>query len=49
LKYADADYDPRSKSEIILEAIEAYLGGVASHQQRKVKVGDKEIEYSSFD
>lgn len=49
LKYAAADYDPRSKSQIILEAIEAYLGGVASHQQRRVKVGDKEIEYSSFD
>lgn len=49
LKHVDADYDPRSKAEKILEAIEAYLGGVASHQQRRVKVGDKEIEYSSFD
>lgn len=49
LKYAPDDYDPRSKSEIILEAIEAYLGGVASHQQKRVKVGDKQIEYSSFD
>lgn len=49
LKYVDAEYDPRSKAEKILEAIEAYLGGVASHQQRRIKVGDKEIEYSSFD
>ena len=49
LKFVDAGYDPRSEAEKILEAIEAYLGGVASHQQRRVKVGDKEIQYSSFD
>lgn len=49
LKYADANFDPRSKAKITLEAIEAYLAGTATHQQRKVKVGEKEIEYSSFD
>lgn len=49
LKYADDSYDPTSENKKILEAIKAYLGGVASHQQRKVKVGDKEIQYSSFD
>ena len=49
LKYADDSYDPTSENKKILQAIKAYLGGVASHQQRKVKVGDKEIQYSSFD
>ena len=49
LKYADDSYDPTSENKKILQAIKAYLGGVASHQQRKVKVGDKEIEYSSFE
>ena len=49
LKYADDSFDPTSENKKILEAIKAYLGGVASHQQRKVKVGDKEIQYSSFD
>lgn len=49
LKYADQSFDPTSENKKILQAIKAYLGGVASHQQRKVKVGDKEIEYSSFD
>ena len=49
LKYADQNYDPASENQKILQAIKAYLGGVATHQQRKVKVGDKEIQYSSFD
>lgn len=49
LKHTDSNYDPRSKARIILEAIEAYLAGVATHQQKKVKVGQKEIEYSTFD
>ncbi len=49
LKYADDSYDPTSENKKILQAIKAYLGGVASHQQKRVKVGDKEIEYSSFD
>lgn len=48
LKYASADYDHRSNNRKILDAITAFLGGVASHQQRRVKVGDKEIEYSSY-
>lgn len=49
LKYAAPDYDPRSKAQIILDAIEAYLGGRASSQQKQVSVGDKKIIYSSFD
>lgn len=49
LKYADDSYDPTSENKKILQAIKAYLSGVASHQQKRVKVGDKEIEYSSFD
>lgn len=49
LKHASSNYDPRSKAKIILQAIEAYLSGVATHQQRKVRVGEKQIEYSSFD
>lgn len=49
LKYVSADYDPRSKAKITLDAIEAYLSGVATHQQRKVRVGDKQIEFSSYD
>lgn len=49
LKYVDANYDPRSEAEKILEAIEAYLAGRASSQQKEVSVGDKRIIYSSFD
>lgn len=49
LKYADANFDPRSEAKKILDAINAYLGGTATHQQRRVKVGEKEIEYSSYD
>lgn len=49
LKYVDANYDPRSKAEITLQAIEAYLAGRASSQQKEVSVGDKRIVYSSFD
>lgn len=46
---APEDYDFKSKNEIALEAITAFLQGTANSQQRRVKVGDKEIEYSSFD
>lgn len=49
LKYADADYDPRSSAQKILEAIDAYLAGTATHQQKKVRVGQKQIQYSSYD
>lgn len=49
LKHTDANYDPRSNAQKILEAIDAYLAGTATHQQRKVKVGQKQIEYSSYD
>lgn len=40
--------DPRSTAEITLEAIDAALAGRATSQQRKIQVGDKSIEYSSF-
>lgn len=49
LKYADESFDPRSSNRIILQAIKAYLAGTASSQQRRVKCGQKQIEYSSFD
>ena len=49
LKFAPINYDPRSPARIILDAIDAYLAGIATHQQKKVRVGDKEIEYSSYD
>ena len=49
LIYTSSGYDPQSDNRKILEAIDAYLAGIASSQQRRVKVGDKEIEYSSFD
>lgn len=46
---APEDYDFRSKNQIALEAITAFLQGTANSQQRRVKVGDKQIEYSSFE
>lgn len=49
LKYASQDYDPRSPAEISLAAITAFMQGRATAQQRHIKVGDKEIEYSSFE
>lgn len=49
LKYASQDYDPRSPAEIALDAITAFMQGRATAQQRHIKVGDKEIEYSSFE
>lgn len=49
LKYASQDYDPRSHAEIALDAITAFMQGRATAQQRHIKIGDKEIEYSSFE
>lgn len=49
LKYAAADFDGRSPAEIALEAITAFMNGRATAQQRVIKVGDKEIQYSSFE
>lgn len=48
LKYVSSAYDPRSNAAKILDAINAYLAGVATHQQRRIKVGEKQIEYSSY-
>ena len=49
LLYADDDYDPRSNTEITLEAIDAMLEGRANSQHRKVQIGDKSIEYSTLE
>ena len=49
LETAPDDFDFRSEAEKTLEAINSFLAGTASHQQKRIKVGDKEIEYSSFD
>lgn len=49
LAYAPDDYDPRSRAEIVIEAIDAMLGDRATAQQRKIQLGDKSIEYSSLD
>lgn len=49
LKYADDSFDPTSENKKVLQAIKAYLAGTASSQQRRVKCGQKQIEYSSFD
>ena len=49
LKYVSSGYDPRTPAKKILDAINAYLSGIATHQQRRVKVGDKEIQYSSYE
>lgn len=46
---APEDYDFRSKNEIALEAIICFLQGKATAQQRRIKVGDKQIQYSSFE
>lgn len=48
LKFAAADFDSRSSNQIALEAITAFMQGRATAQQRVIKVGDKEIQYSSF-
>ena len=49
LAFAPADFDPRPESVKILEAIEAFLTGTASQLQKRVKIGNTEIEYSSFE
>ena len=46
---AEESFDPRSSSEIVIEAIDAWLEGRATTQQRSVQVGDKSIQYSSID
>lgn len=48
LMYAEDDFDPRSKYEIVIEAIDAMLQGRATAQQRRISVGDKSIEYSTL-
>lgn len=49
LAHADTGFDPRSRAEITIEAIDAMLAGRATSQQRRIQVGDKSIEYSSYD
>ena len=48
LATAPDDFDPRSTAEITLDAIDAMLAGRATAQQRRVQLGDKSIEYSTF-
>ena len=38
----------KSPNRIALEAINAYIQGRATAQQRRVQIGDKSIEYSSL-
>ena len=49
LKYADANYDPRSTARQILDAINARLQNTATNTQLYVKVGQKEIRYMDYD
>lgn len=49
LAYVTSGYDPISPARKILEAIDAYLAGRATEQMKKVQIGDKLIEYSSYD
>lgn len=46
---ADQNQSVKTQSEIILEAIEATLGGIATQAQSSIAVGDKNISYMSFD
>lgn len=48
LKYADANYNPKSIAKQILEAIEARLQNTATNSQLYVKVGEKEIRYMDY-
>lgn len=49
LKYVDENFDPTSPAKKTLDAINAFLAGIATHQQRRVQIGDKSIEYSTYD
>ena len=49
METAPEGFDFRSNAEKTLEAINSYLAGTASSQQKRIKCGDKEIEYSSFE
>ena len=49
LKFVSANFDPRSPARIVLDAIQAHLAGVSTGTQRRVKVGDKQIEYATYD
>lgn len=44
-----ANESVKSKNEIILEAIEAQIAGVASQAQASIHVGDKSISYMSLE
>lgn len=47
--FADQNESVKSRNEIILQAIEATLGGIATQAQSSIAVGDKNISYMSFD
>lgn len=45
----DQNASVKTHNEVILEAIEAQIAGVASSAQTSIHVGDKSISYMSFD
>lgn len=45
----DQNESVKTKSQVILEAIEAQIAGVATSAQTSIHVGDKSISYMSFD
>lgn len=49
LETAPEGFDYRTNAEKTLEAINSFLAGTATHQMKQIRVGDKEIAYSSFD
>lgn len=47
--YADENQSVKTHNEIILQAIEAQIGGIATQAQSSISVGDKSISYMTFD
>lgn len=47
--YADENESVKTHNEVILQAIEAQIGGIATQAQSSISVGDKSISYMSFD
>lgn len=45
---ADENESVKSQNEIILEAIQSQLAGIATQAQQSISVGDKSISYMSF-
>lgn len=45
----DQNESVKTKSQVILEAIEAQISGIATNAQSSIHVGDKSISYMTFD